>query len=161
MWFSSGAVEGRADNIKVTRPEDLALAEFYLTRTIHREKAYELDTVLTYTRLAEKADYYYWRRAVPYEKGLLAHSDGDVALHALTDALLAQRRLAISASFLPGYRSAFVERIAANYRVKPRRRIQAKGYTLGNVDVTIIAQAPKIAAYSANASLSPKILAAI
>ncbi|PVA00977.1 hypothetical protein DC362_22400, partial [Acinetobacter nosocomialis] len=30
-------VEGRADNIKVTRPEDLALAEFYLTRTIHQE----------------------------------------------------------------------------------------------------------------------------
>ncbi len=37
--FHPALVEGRADNIKVTRPEDLALAEFYLTRTIHREKA--------------------------------------------------------------------------------------------------------------------------
>ncbi|VEB54878.1 2-C-methyl-D-erythritol 4-phosphate cytidylyltransferase [Salmonella enterica subsp. enterica] len=37
--FHPALVEGRADNIKVTRPEDLALAEFYLTRTIHQEKA--------------------------------------------------------------------------------------------------------------------------
>ena len=35
--FHPQLVEGRADNIKVTRPEDLALAEFYLTRTIHQE----------------------------------------------------------------------------------------------------------------------------
>ncbi|WP_411905068.1 2-C-methyl-D-erythritol 4-phosphate cytidylyltransferase, partial [Salmonella enterica] len=37
--FHPALVEGRADNIKVTRPEELALAEFYLTRTIHQEKA--------------------------------------------------------------------------------------------------------------------------
>lgn len=80
---------------------------------------------------------------IPYEKGLLAHSDGDVALHALTDALLGAAALGISAncSRIP-IRHLKVP-IAASCYAK-RRRIQAKGYTLGNVDVTIIAQAPKM-----------------
>ena len=66
---------------------------------------------------------------VPYEKGLLAHSDGDVALHALTDALLG---------------AAFKGADSRELLREAWRRIQAKGYTLGNVDVTIIAQAPKM-----------------
>lgn len=80
---------------------------------------------------------------IPYEKGLLAHSDGDVALHALTDALLGAAALGDIGKLFPDTDPAFKERIAANYCVA-WRRIQAKGYTLGNVDVTIIAQAPKM-----------------
>ena len=63
---------------------------------------------------------------IPYEKGLLAHSDGDVALHALTDALLGAAALGDIGKLFPDTDPAF------------------KGYTLGNVDVTIIAQAPKM-----------------
>lgn len=74
---------------------------------------------------------------------MLAHSDGDVALHALTDALLGAAALGISAncSRIP-IRHLKVPTAASCYA--KRRRIQAKGYTLGNVDVTIIAQAPKM-----------------
>lgn len=53
--FHPQLVAGRADNIKVTRPEDLALAEFYLTRSRHRESLMRIDMVLTYTLLAVKA----------------------------------------------------------------------------------------------------------
>src|SRR5690606_4917532 len=81
---------------------------------------------------------------IPYEKGLLAHSDGDVALHALTDALLGAAALGDIGKLFPDTDPAFKGADRRELLREAWRRIQAKGYTLGNVDVTIIAQAPKM-----------------
>ncbi len=81
---------------------------------------------------------------IPYEKGLLAHSDGDVALHALTDALLGAAALGDIGKLFPDTDPAFKGADSRELLREAWRRIQAKGYTLGNVDVTIIAQAPKM-----------------
>lgn len=81
---------------------------------------------------------------IPYEKGLLAHSDGDVALHALTDALLGAAALGDIGKLFPDTDPAFKGADSRALLREAWRRIQAKGYTLGNVDVTIIAQAPKM-----------------
>ena len=81
---------------------------------------------------------------IPYEQGLLAHSDGDVALHAATDALLGAAALGDIGKLSPDTDPAYK---GADSRVLLReafRRIQEKGYRLGNLDVTIIAQAPKM-----------------
>ncbi|MEQ5120104.1 2-C-methyl-D-erythritol 2,4-cyclodiphosphate synthase [Morganella morganii] len=81
---------------------------------------------------------------IPYEQGLLAHSDGDVALHAATDALLGAAALGDIGKLFPDTDPAYKD---ADSRVLLReafRRIQEKGYRLGNLDVTIIAQAPKM-----------------
>lgn len=81
---------------------------------------------------------------IPYEQGLLAHSDGDVALHAATDALLGAAALGDIGKLFPDTAPAYK---GADSRVLLReafRRIQEKGYRLGNLDVTIIAQAPKM-----------------
>ena len=78
---------------------------------------------------------------IPYEKGLLAHSDGDVALHALTDALLGAAALGDIGKLFPDTDPAFKGADSRELLREAWRRIQAKGYTLGNVDVTIIAQA--------------------
>ena len=81
---------------------------------------------------------------IPYEQGLLAHSDGDVALHAATDALLGAAALGDIGKLFPDTDPAYK---GADSRVLLReafRRIQEKGYRLGNLDVTIIAQAPKM-----------------
>ncbi|SQI37348.1 2-C-methyl-D-erythritol 2,4-cyclodiphosphate synthase [Leminorella richardii] len=83
--------------------------------------------------------------AIPYEFGLLAHSDGDVVLHALTDALLGAAALGDIGKLFPDTDPAYK---GADSRVLLReafRRIKEKGYLIGNVDVTIIAQAPKMA----------------
>ncbi|VEI64054.1 2-C-methyl-D-erythritol 2,4-cyclodiphosphate synthase [Serratia fonticola] len=56
---------------------------------------------------------------IPYEKGLLAHSDGDVALHAATDALLGAAALGDIGKLFPDTDPAFKGRTAANYCVKP------------------------------------------
>ncbi|ODP96537.1 MULTISPECIES: 2-C-methyl-D-erythritol 2,4-cyclodiphosphate synthase [Salinivibrio] len=82
--------------------------------------------------------------AVPYEQGLLAHSDGDVALHALCDALLG----AIAAGDIgQHFPDTSDEWKGADSRMLLRdvyRKVQEKGYRLGNADITIIAQAPKM-----------------
>ena len=81
---------------------------------------------------------------IPFDKGFIAHSDGDVALHALTDALLGAVALGDIGKLFP---DTDMQYKGADSRVLLReayRQVQAKGYIVGNVDVTIIAQAPKM-----------------
>ncbi|MDR0806476.1 MAG: 2-C-methyl-D-erythritol 2,4-cyclodiphosphate synthase [Enterobacteriaceae bacterium] len=86
---------------------------------------------------------------IPYEFGLVAHSDGDVALHALTDALLGAAALGDIGKLFPDTDPAYKGADSRELLREAFRRIQAKGYHIGNVDVTIIAQAPKMAPHIA------------
>lgn len=83
--------------------------------------------------------------AIPHSHGLKAHSDGDVALHALTDALLGATALGDIGKHFP---DTDEEWRGADSRALLRHvvsLVEGKGYRVGNVDVTIIAQAPKMA----------------
>ena len=83
--------------------------------------------------------------AIPYECELLAHSDGDVALHALCDALLGAAALGDIGHHFPDTDPAFK---GADSRVLLRMvmaEIQKKNYVINNLDITIMAQAPKMA----------------
>ncbi|MFU2059534.1 2-C-methyl-D-erythritol 2,4-cyclodiphosphate synthase [Avibacterium volantium] len=82
--------------------------------------------------------------AVPYEKGLLAHSDGDVALHALTDALLGAVALGDIGKLFPDTDPQYKGADSKVLLQEAYRQVQQKGYNVGNVDITIIAQAPKM-----------------
>ncbi|MFZ2724985.1 MAG: 2-C-methyl-D-erythritol 2,4-cyclodiphosphate synthase [Methylococcaceae bacterium] len=85
---------------------------------------------------------------IPYERGLEAHSDGDVVLHALADALLGALALGDIGKHFPDTDPAFK---GADSRVLLRHvytLIQEKGYSLINADITIIAQAPKMLPYT-------------
>ena len=82
---------------------------------------------------------------IDYEQGLVAHSDGDVLIHALCDALLGAAALGDIGKHFP---DTDVEWSGADSRGLLRHVIsllRAKGYQLGNADMTIIAQAPKMA----------------
>lgn len=82
---------------------------------------------------------------VPYEQGLLAHSDGDVVLHAVSDALLGAIPAGDIGRHFPDNDMKFK---GIDSRILLRdvyAKVQAEGYRLGNLDVTIIAQAPKMA----------------
>ena len=84
---------------------------------------------------------------IDYEQGLEAHSDGDVVLHALCDALLGAAALGDIGKHFPDTDPEFK---GADSRVLLRhvyRIVQDKGYVLVNADITIIAQAPKMAPY--------------
>ncbi|WKV49921.1 2-C-methyl-D-erythritol 2,4-cyclodiphosphate synthase [Dickeya fangzhongdai] len=82
---------------------------------------------------------------IPYERGLLAHSDGDVVLHAVTDALLGAAAMGDIGKLFPDTDPAYRGIDSRELLREAWRRIIAKGYQLGNLDVTIIAQAPKMA----------------
>lgn len=82
---------------------------------------------------------------VPYEQGLIAHSDGDVVLHAVSDALLGAIGAGDIGRHFPDTAAEFK---GIDSRILLRdvfARVQRAGYAIGNLDVTIIAQAPKMA----------------
>ncbi len=82
---------------------------------------------------------------IPHPQGLVAHSDGDVALHAATDALLGAAALGDIGKLFPDTDPAFKGADSRALMREAYRRIREKGYRLGNLDITIIAQSPKMA----------------
>ncbi len=84
---------------------------------------------------------------VPYECGLIAHSDGDVVLHAISDALLGALALGDIGKHFPDTDEEFKGADSRQLMRHCYQLVKAKGFKLGNLDVTIIAQAPKMAAH--------------
>jgi len=84
---------------------------------------------------------------VPYEKGLLGHSDADVLLHAVSDALLGAAALGDIGKHFPDNDDSFKN---IDSRILLRNVVSLlgeKGYKIGNIDATVIAQKPKLAAF--------------
>ena len=81
---------------------------------------------------------------VPYSLGLLGHSDADVLLHAITDALLGAAALGDIGTHFPDTDAQFLGADSSVLLAEALRRVRAQGYEIGNVDSTIIAQAPKL-----------------
>ncbi|PID51265.1 MAG: 2-C-methyl-D-erythritol 2,4-cyclodiphosphate synthase [Pasteurellales bacterium] len=84
---------------------------------------------------------------IPYDKGFIAHSDGDVALHALTDALLGAVALGDIGKLFPDTDPQFKGTDSRGLLIEAYQKVREQGYKVGNVDVTIIAQAPKMRPY--------------
>ena len=83
--------------------------------------------------------------AIPYEKGLLGHSDADALLHAITDALLGAAGLGDIGRHFPDTDARFKGADSSVLLAQAAARVRAQGWQIGNVDSTIIAQAPKMA----------------
>ncbi len=84
---------------------------------------------------------------VPYELGLLGHSDADVALHALMDALLGAAALGDIGKHFPDTDERFKGADSMKLTEHVAQLLAAKGWQINNVDITIIAQRPKLAAF--------------
>jgi 2-C-methyl-D-erythritol 2,4-cyclodiphosphate synthase len=86
---------------------------------------------------------------IPHSKGLLGHSDADALLHAITDALLGAAALGDIGTHFPDTDTRFKGADSATLLAEAARRVRAKGYEIGNVDSTVVAQAPKLAPHIA------------
>lgn len=84
---------------------------------------------------------------IPYEKGLLGHSDADVLLHAISDALLGAAALGDIGKHFPDTDMAFKDADSRNLLRQVVNLIEEKGYRVGNIDCIIIAQKPKLKDY--------------
>ena len=84
---------------------------------------------------------------VPFHLGLLGHSDADVLLHAITDALLGAAALGDIGRHFPDTDSRFKGADSMLLLAEAARRVRAAGWDIGNVDSTVIAQAPKLMAH--------------
>ena len=86
---------------------------------------------------------------IPHSKGLLGHSDADALLHAITDAVLGAAAMGDIGTHFPDTDVAFKGADSALLLQEAARRVRAEGFEIGNVDSTVIAQAPKLAPYIA------------
>ena len=84
---------------------------------------------------------------IPFSKGLLGHSDADALLHAISDALLGAAAMGDIGTHFPDTDVQWKGANSALLLSEIAKRVRAKGFEIGNVDSTIIAQAPKLAPY--------------
>ncbi len=86
---------------------------------------------------------------IPYERGLLGHSDADVLLHAITDALLGAAGLGDIGRHFPDTSVAYAGADSRHLLREAMALVRGAGYVVGNIDATIIAEAPKMAPHIA------------
>ena len=84
---------------------------------------------------------------IPYEKGLLGHSDADVLVHAVMDSLLGAAALGDIGKLFPDSDPAYKGADSIGLLKEVGRVLSEKGYSVGNIDSTVCAQAPKLAPY--------------
>ena len=99
-------------------------------------------------RLVEGRDLILGGVKVPYEKGLLGHSDADVLLHAIMDALLGAAAMGDIGKLFPDSDPAFKGASSVKLLEEVGRRLKAAGYMVVNVDATLVAQAPKVSPFT-------------
>ena len=96
---------------------------------------------------------------VPFEKGLLGHSDADVLVHAICDALLGAAALGDIGLHFPDINPEFKNISSLKLLAETNALIHSKGFAIGNIDATIFAEAPKIGPY--RQKMQEKLAAAV
>ena len=135
--------QGDYRNLKLTTPEDRLAARAYTKgeRTMRVGYGYDVH------RLVEGRKLILAGVEIPFEKGLLGHSDADVVAHAVADALLGAAALGDIGHLFPDTDPQYQGADSLALLGEVCRVLGEKGFSLGNLDVTLMAQRPKIAPY--------------
>jgi 2-C-methyl-D-erythritol 4-phosphate cytidylyltransferase/2-C-methyl-D-erythritol 2,4-cyclodiphosphate synthase len=137
-------VPGAEENIKLTYPEDLARLEHAMTAHLIPRVGTGFDVhVLQAGRPLMLCGV-----AVPHDKGLAGHSDADVGIHALCDAIYGALAEGDIGRHFPPSEAAWKDADSARFLTHAASRIAARGGTLANADITLICERPKIAPHA-------------
>ncbi len=140
-----GLVPGHEDNIKLTYPEDLVRLERLLLPPLVPRVGTGFDVhVLQAGRALVLCGV-----TVPHERGLAGHSDADVGLHALCDAIYGALAEGDIGRHFPPTEATWKDADSARFLIHAAGRIAARGGRLANADVTLICERPKIAPHAA------------
>lgn len=141
-------VQGSYRNIKVTTPEDLLIAEALLDGERGRDKMeFRVGTGYDVHQLVAGRRLVLGGVTIPYELGLKGHSDADVLLHALKDALLGAAGLGDIGRHFPDHDPVYKDISSLILLERVADTLHREGWRVNNVDVTAIAEAPKLAPY--------------
>lgn len=150
MGHTVRLTEGDVENIKLTTPEDMLLAGQVLIRrgaAKKEENPMRIGHGYDVHRLVEGRKLILCGVEIPHTLGLLGHSDADVAYHALMDALLGAAALGDIGRHFPDTDPQYKGADSGLLLDHVAQMLREKGYAAGNVDVTIIAQRPKLKDY--------------
>ena len=150
MGHTVHLTQGDVENIKLTTPEDMLLAGQVLLRRGEAkkgEKTMRIGHGYDVHRLVEGRRLILCGVEIPHTVGLLGHSDADVAYHALMDALLGAAAMGDIGRHFPDTDMRYKGADSGKLLDHVMELLRAKGYAVGNVDVTIIAQRPKLKDY--------------
>jgi 2-C-methyl-D-erythritol 4-phosphate cytidylyltransferase/2-C-methyl-D-erythritol 2,4-cyclodiphosphate synthase len=144
-------VPGSPENIKITRPMDLEIAERLISGNLRKEDNMEMSNStlrigqgIDFHRLIEGRKLILGGVEIPFERGLDGHSDADVLAHAICDALLGAAALGDIGQHFPDTDPANRNRSSLEFLREARARIEATGWMIQNVDATVLAQKPKL-----------------
>ena len=145
-------VPGSPDNIKITRPLDLEIAELLISKkmgkgegiTMH-ESGLRIGHGIDYHRLVEGRRLILGGVEIPYERGLAGHSDADVLSHAVCDAVLGAAGLGDIGRHFPDTDPSNRDRSSLEFLREVKGKIEAAGWRIRNVDATLLAQQPRLA----------------
>jgi 2-C-methyl-D-erythritol 4-phosphate cytidylyltransferase/2-C-methyl-D-erythritol 2,4-cyclodiphosphate synthase len=137
-------VPGEPDNFKLTWPDDFARAERVL-RSRHEGTIMRMGEGWDIHALVAGRPLILGGVRIPHDKGLDGHSDADALAHAITDALLGAAALGDIGRHFPDTDAAFEGADSMALLAEAARRVRAAGWEIGNIDSTIVAQAPKMA----------------
>jgi len=144
MGVAVHLVESDSENIKVTTPEDILLAEALLAQRKPPRPYHRIGQGWDVHKLVEGRPLILCGVHVPYERGLLGHSDADVAAHALSDAVLGAAGLGDIGRHFPDTDAAYAGADSMLLLAQVAQKAAGTGYAVSNVDVTIVAQRPKL-----------------
>ena len=137
-------IEGDPRNIKITTPEDLEMAEQLLGPS-HSRSAMRIGNGYDLHKLVQGRPLILGGVRVPFDKGLLGHSDGDAVCHAITDAILGAASAGDIGRHFPDTEVAFTDANSLELLSQAAEIVRRAGYSIANLDVVVIAQAPKLA----------------
>ena len=140
-------VRGSRNNLKLTTREDLIMAESMLQKIPSPLPAFRVGFGYDVHRLVENRKLILCGVEVPHTLGLLGHSDADVAIHALMDALLGAAALGDIGRHFPDFDPRYKGIDSRKLLAAVMEKIQAEGFRPVNADVTIAAQKPKLAPF--------------
>jgi 2-C-methyl-D-erythritol 4-phosphate cytidylyltransferase/2-C-methyl-D-erythritol 2,4-cyclodiphosphate synthase len=141
------AVPGSAANRKITGPDDLAWAEWMLGSAAG---AIRVGTGYDVHRLVEGRPLMLGGVRVEHERGLAGHSDGDCVVHAVCDALLGAAAAGDMGRHFPSSDPAWRDAPSLAFLEKVVGIVRERGFEIGNVDVTVVAEQPRLASYTAS-----------